>query len=131
MHTSLLKIKNFLQNSLQSRSEPLRNLISRKTRTATINGRFIKIPLFSSFPPNTDIARGSLNSLAWGWKVWNEIMVPMLTGQIPAPSELLIYVRCGCKDDGCGTLTYSCKKNGNVFSYFLSNLLSVEFCFNS
>ena len=131
MHTSLLKIKNFFQNSLQSRSEPLQNLISRETRTATINGRFIKIPLFSSFPSNTDIVRASLNSLAWGWKVWNEIMVPMLTGQIPAPSELLIYVRCGCKEDGCGTLTYSCKKNGNVFSYFLSNLLSVEFCFNN
>ena len=61
----------------------------------------------------------------------NEIMVQIFTGQIPAPSELLIYVRCGCKEDGCGTLTYSCKKNGNVFSYFLSNLLSVEFCFNS
>ena len=56
----------------------------------------------------------------------NEIMVQIFTGQIPAPSELLIYVRCGCREDGCGTLTYSCKKNGNIFSYCLSNLLFVS-----
>ena len=28
-----------------------------ETRTATNNNRIIKIPLFSSFPPNTDMAR--------------------------------------------------------------------------
>ena len=39
-------------------------------------------------------------------------MVSMVIDQIPAPSELLTYARCGCKEDGCGTLTYSCKKHG-------------------
>lgn len=58
-------------------------------------------------------------------------MVPMFTDQIPAPSELLTYVRCGCKEDGCGTLTCSCKKHGKAFSYILSNLLLVEFHFVS
>ena len=58
-------------------------------------------------------------------------MVPMFTDQIPDSSELLTYARCGCKEDGCGTLTCSCKKYGKSFSYFLSNLLSAEFYFVS
>ena len=69
----------------------------------------------------------SLNLLERGWRVQNGKMVPKFTDQIPAPSELLTYVRCGCKEDGCGTLTCSCKKHGKAFRYFLGNLLSVEF----
>ena len=53
-------------------------------------------------------------------------MVLMLTDQIPTRSELLTYVRCGCKEDGCG---YALARN--MIGYLLSNLLSVEFCFKS
>ena len=49
----------------------------------------------------------------------------MFTDQTPAPSELLTYVRCGCKENGCGTLTSSCKKHNEAFSY----LQSVDFYF--
>ena len=65
----------------------------------------------------------SLNPLECG-------MVPMFTDQIPAPLELLTYVRCGCKKDECGTLTCFCKKHGKAI-ISLSNLLSVEFYFVS
>ena len=70
-----------------------------------------------------------LNPLEWGWKVQNDKMVTMFTNQIPVPSELLTYVKCGCKGDGYGALTCSWKKHGKAFSCFLSNLLSSEFSF--
>ena len=55
-------------------------------------------------------------------------MAPMFTDQIPTPSELLTYVRCRSKADGCGTLICCCKKHGKAFSYHY-NLLPVEFYF--
>ena len=45
----------------------------------------------------------SLNPLELGWRVQNDKMVPIFTDQIPASSELLTYVRCGCREDGCRT----------------------------
>ena len=61
-----------------------------------------------------------LNHLEWGWIVQNYTMVPMFTNQIPAPSELLTYVRCPCK------------KHGKTFSFFKKFITSgILFCFKS
>ena len=57
-------------------------------------------------------------------------MILLFTGHIAAPSELLT-VRYGCKKDGCGTVTCSCKEYRKAFSYFFNNSLSVEFYFIS
>ena len=62
-----------------------------------------------------------LNLREWGWEVQNDKMVPMFTDQFPVPSELLTYVKCGCKEDGYGALTCSWKKHGKTYSCFLRN----------
>ena len=58
-------------------------------------------------------------------------MVTILTYQIHASSEQLTYVKYSYKGDECGTWTCSSKKYGKTFSYFLSNLFSVELYFVS
>ena len=62
------------------------------------------------------MARVFFKPLLVGWRVQNDKMVLMFTDQIPAaPSELLTCVRCRCKEDGCGSLTCSCKKHCKAF----------------
>ena len=87
-----------------------------------------KIFIKEQLPPTTDSPKYSPEG---GTESKNEKMILIFTGHIAAPSELLTYVRYGCKKDGCGTVTCSCKEYGKAFSYFFNNSLSVELYFIS
>ena len=47
----------------------------------------------------------------WGWHVLDGRLMPIMTDQPVAPSELLDVVRCSCKKD-CSTNRCTCKKHG-------------------
>lgn len=56
-----------------------------------------------------------LNPLDWGWKMENDVMVPIKTDLEAAPDWLLQVIRCKCKSTTkhpCSTQTCSCRKNG-------------------
>ena len=49
----------------------------------------------------------------WGWKEVDGKFEPVTITNQPGPENLLKYVRCQCKEDGCaGNTNCSCKKNG-------------------
>ena len=54
----------------------------------------------------------TLDPFDWGWQVQNDRMVPLFTTKPPAAPELLIYIRCGCKEDGRGSANYLCVNHG-------------------
>jgi hypothetical protein len=49
-----------------------------------------------------------LDSTEWGWRIKNNMMVPVETDQLNAPDSILKLVSCGCKD-GCGRACGCCK----------------------
>ena len=54
----------------------------------------------------------------FGWKLDNRNLVPIMTGDLPAPTGLIELVMCSCKT-GCSSGRCTCKKN---------NLLCTEMC---
>ena len=48
----------------------------------------------------------------FGWKTVGGALVPQFMLKPPASAELLTYVRCGCKKDGCTNNKCSCVKHG-------------------
>lgn len=57
----------------------------------------------------------SLEYCEWGWKDDNECLCPVMTDRDAAPSKVLKFIRCKCKQKGknpCGTNQCSCHKNG-------------------
>ena len=53
-----------------------------------------------------------LNPTDWGWRAQEGTLIPVETESPVAPDTLLTMVSCGCKPDGCNTMTCSCKKLG-------------------
>ena len=53
-----------------------------------------------------------INAEDWGWKEEGGKLTPVMMTQTVAPETLLTFVRCGCKEEGCGTNTCSCWKHG-------------------
>lgn len=54
----------------------------------------------------------SIDALEWGWTIYKDRMIPHFMTQPPAAPELLTFIRCGCKEDGCTSANCSCKKHG-------------------
>ncbi|XP_041371618.1 homeobox protein abdominal-A homolog [Gigantopelta aegis] len=46
----------------------------------------------------------------WGWRSQDDTLTPVETDLAVAPDTLLNMVSCGCKDDGCGSMSCGCKK---------------------
>ena len=53
-----------------------------------------------------------LDPTDWGWSAQGGILTPVETDSPVAPNTLLNMVSCGCKPDGCKTMTCSFKKLG-------------------
>ena len=47
----------------------------------------------------------------WGWKLDDNMLIPMKTTLAPAPDELLNIIRCNCKSN-CDSKRCSCRKHG-------------------
>ena len=58
------------------------------------------------------------DSCGFGWELDNENLVPIMTGDLPAPTGLNELSMCSCKT-GCSSGRCTCKKN---------NLLCTETC---
>lgn len=54
----------------------------------------------------------SLSPTEWGWRFQDGTLTPVETDIAVAPDTLLNMVACGCKPDGCRSMTCSCKKLG-------------------
>ena len=49
----------------------------------------------------------------WGWKIVQDLVIPVLTDIAAAPDELLSVFYCNCKAE-CQTARCSCQKHGLV-----------------
>ena len=50
-----------------------------------------------------------------GWKMENQLIVPIKTDEEPAPDDIIKYVRCKCSPDSqnpCSSRSCSCVKYG-------------------
>lgn len=56
----------------------------------------------------------SLPPTEWGWRFQDGTLTPVETDIAVAPDTLLNMVACGCKPDGCRSMTCSCKKLGTL-----------------
>ena len=52
----------------------------------------------------------SLQPVDWGWKTYNDNLVPIMTDLPPAPQDLLNVIRCNCSTD-CSSARCTCRKN--------------------
>merc|ERR1712002_179600 len=57
----------------------------------------------------------SMTETSWGWKHYENKLVPIATDIAPAPADLLKMIRCNCATD-CATARCTCKKNGTSCS---------------
>ena len=64
-----------------------------------------------------------LNWVNWGWEMKKESLNPILTDKEPCPQELLLIIRCSCKES-CGK-RYSCRKDGMKCSKSCKDCLGV------
>ena len=56
-----------------------------------------------------------LDPLQWGWKLDGKILMPIMTDSVPAPDNMLKFIRWRCKvssKNPCATNACSCHKNG-------------------
>lgn len=52
-----------------------------------------------------------MDPLEWGWKVKDNMYVPIHTDKDPAPQTLINIIRCNCKMY-CQSKSCSCRKHG-------------------
>lgn len=72
----------------------------------------------------------NLSPTEWGWRSENGTLVPVETDKPVAPDTLLNMVSCGCKSDGCNSMTCSCKKLG-LFCTSMCSKCSGQTCNNT
>ena len=56
----------------------------------------------------------------WGWKIVQDLVIPVLTDIAAAPDELLSVFYCNCKAE-CQTARCSCQKHGLVCTSRIEN----------
>lgn len=66
----------------------------------------------------------TLDAEKWGWKLRDASLVPLHTDMGPAPTSLLVLIRCQCKS-GCGTMRCSCRRQGFDCSFACSECKGV------
>ena len=57
----------------------------------------------------------NFSAINWGWRIFNDILVPIMTDEPAAADELLNILRCNCQmssQNTCGTSRCSCRSNG-------------------
>ena len=57
----------------------------------------------------------ALNPTDWGWNVFQECYIPVITNLSPAPAELMNLIKCQCKLESrrpCSSSLCSCVKHG-------------------
>ena len=101
------------------------NILPQKVFMEKVAGTTVVKP--ESLPPRKDSASqhryhafhqiqtllgNPLDAMKWGWKEVESTRVPVRTTQPAAPDSLLLYIRCGFKEDGCRTSSCVCKKHG-------------------
>ncbi len=62
-----------------------------------------------------DLSSEVLDPLQWGWKLDGTILMPIMTDSVPAPDNILKFIRCRYKvssKNSCATNACSCHKNG-------------------
>ena len=72
----------------------------------------------------------SLPPAEWGWRFQDGVLTPVETDIAVAPGTLLNMVSCGCKPDGCRSMTCSCKKLG-LFCTLMCSKCSGHNCNNT
>ena len=61
-----------------------------------------------------NLSISSIDPVGWGWKIENNLLVPIMTDLDPAPPDILNFIRCKCKASSqrqCFSNICSCKKN--------------------
>ena len=58
------------------------------------------------------LGNNTLQAKHWGWKMVNNLLLPVTTDLKPAPAVLLSSIRCGCRTGCESKARCSCKRNG-------------------
>ena len=60
------------------------------------------------------------DSLLFGWRVNDDMLVSLFTTQPPGLANLINYIHCACKEDGCTNKRCSCVNHEVPYSLYCS-----------